>query len=129
MNKKRVVAFGGLFITSPNPKALTQWYQKHLGIDFGGKIYTSMHWKNNEYKDESYTAFSVFEENSSYLSPSKKPFMINFRVYNLEEMLADLAKEDIFPLAPECEVMESIGKFNWILDPDGNKIELWEQLG
>lgn len=88
-----------------------------------------MNWKNNEYKDLSYNVFSVFNENEAYLKPSEKSYMINFRVHDLDALLSVLASEGIPALSPENEVMVGIGKFNWIMDPDGNKIELWEQLG
>ena len=126
--EKRVIAFGGVFICSPNPTNLIEWYQKHLGIQFDGKPYFSFEWNKANQHNEAYTAFSVFKDGNEYLKPSEKSYMLNFRVENLDNLLKLLSSEGIHPLSSQSELLEGIGKFNWIMDPDGNKIELWEQL-
>ncbi|TNE70565.1 VOC family protein [bacterium] len=124
---KRVTGIGGVFITSKDPKALVEWYQKHLGIDFGGQTYTVFNWKENDPKEDAMSVFSFFDENTTYLEPSTKPFMLNFRVEDLDALIPVLREEGVEVLNPENVVQEGVGKFNWILDPDGNKVELWEQ--
>ena len=82
-------------------------------------------WKDNEGKDCS-TQWSPFQEDTKYFSPSEKQFMMNFRVENLEELLKVLKEEGV-TIVGDMETYE-YGKFGWILDPEGNKIELWEPI-
>jgi len=120
---KRVIGIGGVFFKSKDPKALAEWYEKHLGINFSGKVYADFQFRE---KEKGWTAFSFFEENTNYFAPSEKEFMINLRVENLDELLKILREEGVhvFDKTEEYEY----GKFGWILDPEGNKIELWEPL-
>ena len=120
---KRVIGIGGVFFKAKDPKALAEWYEKHLGINFGGKVYADFQFRE---KEKGWTAFSFFEENTNYFAPSEKEFMINLRVENLDELLKILREEGVhvFDKTEEYEY----GKFGWILDPEGNKIELWEPL-
>ena len=73
------------------------------------------------------TAFSFFKESTDHFQPSEKPFMINFRVKDLVELLAELKKENV-QIVGEMQEFDGYGKFGWIMDPDGNKIELWEPI-
>jgi len=120
--KKRVTGIGGLFFKTNNPSKIKKWYKKHLGLpvdEYGCTFW----WKNNIGKDCS-TQWSPFKENTSYFDPSKKQFMINFRVENLIELIKTLKEENVRVIG---EIKEyEYGKFGWILDPEGNKIELWE---
>ncbi len=118
---KRVIGIGGIFFKAKDPKALAEWYQKHLGIDFGGKVYADFQFQQRE---KGWIAFSFFEADTNYFAPSKKEFMINLRVENLDELLKVLREEGVH-VFDETEEYE-FGKFGWILDPEGNKIELWE---
>jgi predicted enzyme related to lactoylglutathione lyase len=125
MSNKKVTGIGGVFIKAKNPKELCEWYDKHLGINFGKSTYTSFEWKeaNNEAATGS-TTFSFFKEDSNYFAPSTKAAMLNFRVENLEQLLEELKQAGV-------QVMDKVeeydyGKFGWIIDPEGNKIELWE---
>lgn len=119
---KRVTGLGGIFIKTPDSNALKSWYAEHLGIttDEYGATFS---WRK-ENGQKGYTVWSLFNEHTEYFKPSTQPFMINFRVDNLEELLKVLKEEGV-QVVGEMEVFE-YGKFGWIMDPDGNKIELWE---
>lgn len=120
---KRVIGIGGVFIRAENPKALAAWYEKHLGIDFGGKVYTDFQFQE---KEKGWAAFSLFDKETKYFEPSPKQFMINFRVENLDELLKTLRTEGVH-VFDETEDGD-YGKFAWILDIEGNKIELWQPV-
>lgn len=120
---KRVIGIGGIFFKANDPKMLTAWYEKHLGIEFGGKSYTDFQFQERE---KGWTAFSVFDADTEYFKPSAKEFMFNLRVENLDELLMVLRSEGV-RVFDEREDGE-YGKFGWILDPEDNKIELWEPV-
>jgi predicted enzyme related to lactoylglutathione lyase len=117
---KRVIGLGGPFIKAKDPKALAAWYEKHLGLNFGGNVYTDFHDTNIP----GYNVFSFFKEESSYFEPSTKEVMVNFRVHDLFALLEVLKAEGVTIVGEPMD--EVYGKFGWILDPEGNKIELWE---
>lgn len=127
MDKKgKVTGLGGIFFKAENPDSLKKWYDKNLGLpcDQYGHMFS---WRKPENPDEiGYTQFSVFDKNTDYLNPGKKEFMINFRVENLEELI-DQLKEDGMQVIGEIETYD-YGKFGWVMDPEGNKIELWEPV-
>ncbi|WP_115878233.1 VOC family protein [Lutibacter oceani] len=119
---KRVTGIGGLFFKTKDPKSTKEWYKKHLGFntdDWGCTFW----WKDNDGK-KCTTQWSPFEKDSKYFEPSKKEFMFNYRVENLVELIKTLKEEGI-TVVGEIEEYD-YGKFGWILDNDGNKIELWE---
>jgi predicted enzyme related to lactoylglutathione lyase len=120
---KRVIGIGGIFFKAENPKALAEWYEKHLGIDFGGKVYTDFPFRKNE---KGSTALSFFKQDTQYFDPSAKQFMLNLRVDNLDELLKILREEGVH-VFDEAEDTD-YGKFGWILDLEGNKIELWQPV-
>ena len=120
---KKVTGIGGVFFKANDPKALAEWYEKHLGIEFGGKVYASFQFQEHE---KGSTAFSLFDLNTKYFEPSEKQFMINLRVENLFELLKILRAEGVH-VFDETEDGD-YGKFGWILDLEGNKIELWQPL-
>jgi predicted enzyme related to lactoylglutathione lyase len=119
---ERVKALGGIFFKSENPHLLREWYKKHLGIDSEtwGAVFKWQMPENREY----YNVWSPFSSDTKYFSPSTKPFMINFIVEDCFALLDVLKKEGV-TLTREREESE-FGRFGWILDPEGNKIELWE---
>jgi predicted enzyme related to lactoylglutathione lyase len=122
---EKVTGIGGVFIKAKDPKKLTEWYQKHLGINFDGNTYISFKWENLNQPDvPGNTVFSFFKQDSAYFEPSESSFMINFRVKNLDELLGLLKAEGIAIIGES--MAEEYGKFGWIMDPEGNKIELWE---
>ena len=121
----RVTGIGGVFIKAKDPKALLAWYREHLGIqaeDWGGFAFR---WTDDQSPErEGTTVWSVFPETSDYFAPSKAPFMVNYRVSNLAEVLSALRAEG-------CQVDDrteesEFGKFGWVMDPEGSRIELWE---
>lgn len=120
---KRVIGIGGMFFKAEDPKALAEWYQTHLGIDFGGQTYAAFEFQERE---KGVTTFSFFKQDSQYFDPSAKDFMLNLRVENLDELMNALREEGV-ELAGEPQDTD-YGKFGWILDPEGNKIELWEPM-
>src|SRR5262245_54816977 len=122
---KRVTGIGSIFIKSSDPKRLREWYEKHLGIPveaWGGAAFA---WAGAHNPDgHGTTVWNVFEAGSNYFSPSQAPFMVNYRVEKLKPLLEALRAEG-------CKVDDKVdeseyGKFGWVVDPDGNKIELWE---
>ena len=124
---QRVTGIGGVFIKSNDARALAAWYDKHLGFSFGENSYVNFIWVNeNNPAVPGNTVFSFFKKESTYFDPSASPFMINFRVKDLAALLATLKGEGVEIVGEMME--EGYGKFGWILDPDGNKIELWEPV-
>ena len=124
---KRVTGIGGVFLKSKDAKALAAWYDKHLGFSFGENLYVSFKWINeNNPAVPGNTVFSFFKRESNYFDPSASPFMINFRVQDLKALLEKLKEEGVQIVGNIQE--EEYGKFGWIMDPDGNKIELWEPI-
>jgi predicted enzyme related to lactoylglutathione lyase len=122
---KRVTGIGGVFLKSRDPKALAAWYRNHLGIDvqeWGGAV---LPWKSAENPDGSgSTTCSLFAEDTRYFAPSNANFMVNHRVENVRALIAVLRAEGV-QVVGEVEETEH-GSFGWIMDPEGNKLELWE---
>lgn len=122
---KRVTGIGGIFFKSKNPQALGAWYREHLGIpveEWGGAAFR---WGTQEAPATAGTTiWSPFQDDTDYFAPSSAPFMINYRVEDLDALLAQLRNEgcNVDPKVQESEY----GKFGWVIDPDGNKIELWQ---
>lgn len=122
---KRVTGIGGIFIKAKDPDALKAWYSKHLGIaieDWGG---VAFRWHTPEAPNpDGVTVWSIMPETSKYFDPSTSTFMVNYRVADLNALLEILKAEgcDVDPKTEESE----FGKFGWVIDPEGNKVELWE---
>ena len=119
---KRVTGIGGIFFKTNDPDKLREWYSTYLGIKTD-KYGASFNWRK-ENGEKGFTVWGTFKENTTYFDPSKKEMMINYRVENLEELLKVLREEGVV-IVGEMQVYD-YGKFGWILDPEGNKIELWE---
>lgn len=120
----KVTGIGGIFFFSDDPKETRDWYAKNLGLDTTewGTTFESRNINDPDEIDQ--LQWSPFQSGSSYFSPSKKEFMINYRVQNIEGLVRNLRENDVTILD---EIEESdYGKFVHILDSDGNKIELWE---
>ncbi len=122
--EKRVTGLGGFFFKTKDPDGIKAWYKNHLGIPTDQYGWTFW-WKDKEGKDCS-TQWSPMNEDTTYFKPSEKQFMMNFRVADLKGLLKVLEKEGV-TIVGEVEEYE-YGKFGWILDPEGNKIELWEPV-
>jgi predicted enzyme related to lactoylglutathione lyase len=122
---KRVTGIGGIFFKAKDAPALRAWYKRHLAIDvqeWGGTAFT---WADADGKPVGgMTVWSVATLESSQFAPSTASFMINYRVEDLHAVVAALKAEG-------CNVLDEIsdseyGKFGWVIDPEGNKVELWE---
>ena len=123
--RARAVGIGGIFFKAKDPVALRAWYKDRLGIDvqeWGGAAFT---WTGEDGEPfAGTTAWNINPSTSDYFAPSTAPFMVNYRVADLHALLGALRAEG-------CNVLDKVdesefGKFGWVLDPEGNKIELWE---
>jgi catechol 2,3-dioxygenase-like lactoylglutathione lyase family enzyme len=123
----KVTGIGGVFFRSRGKgAALAAWYREHLGMaleDFGGAV---LRWPDDKAGDGGLTVWHVADSDSRWFSPSESAFMINYRVDHLDELLAQLRADGV-TIAGGPESHEN-GKFAWIIDPDGNKVELWEPM-
>lgn len=120
---KRVTGIGGIFFKSADPKALGAWYKRHLGLDVNDWGSALFRWGGTG-SEAGTTVWSPFAHDTHYMQPSSAAFMINYRVDDLDALLAALKAEG-------CDVVDKTersehGKFGWLMDPEGNKIELWE---
>lgn len=122
---KRVTGIGGIFFKAKDAPALQAWYKRHLGIDvqeWGG---TAFAWSGPDGKPSGgMTVWSIGPVESDHFAPSVAPFMINYRVEDLAALVKLLKEEG-------CNVLEKVddsefGKFAWVMDPEGNKVELWQ---
>jgi predicted enzyme related to lactoylglutathione lyase len=122
---KRVTGIGGIFFNAKDPVALRAWYEKHLGIDvqeWGGAAFTWTDAAGNAMKGT--TIWSIGAADGNQFAPSTSSFMVNYRVEDLVALLQALRAEG-------CDVLEKTddseyGKFGWVMDPEGNKVELWQ---
>ncbi|MBC3920833.1 VOC family protein [Undibacterium sp. CY18W] len=128
---KRVVGIGGVFFKAKDPEKLRTWYRDHLGFnleEWGGAIFQPSGSKDADgTTDTEKTVWSLFPSDSDYFAPSTQAFMINYRVDDLHALLAQLRQEGC---AVDAKVDESeFGKFGWVMDPEGNRVELWQPPG
>ena len=122
---QRVTGIGGIFFSARDPKALRAWYKQHLGVDvqdWGGASFRWADAEGNAFKGT--TAWLIGPADGKHFAPSTSTFMVNYRVADLDALLAALRAEG-------CQVLEKtdeseFGKFGWVMDPEGNKIELWQ---
>jgi predicted enzyme related to lactoylglutathione lyase len=122
----RITGIGGVFFKSRDHAALATWYQQHLGMPmeaWGGAV---LKWPDDKGTDGGLTVWNAAKHDTKWFSPSESTFMINYRVDNLDEMLTQLRAAGVEVVkGPESH---ENGKFAWIMDPDGNKVELWEPM-
>ncbi len=122
---KRVTGIGGIFFKAKDAPALRAWYQRHLGIDVQAWGGTAFRWADADGKPAGgTTAWSIASATSDQFAPGQAPFMVNYRVDDLQALVAALKAEG-------CNVLDEMqdseyGKFGWVIDPEGNKVELWE---
>jgi predicted enzyme related to lactoylglutathione lyase len=121
----RVTGIGGIFFKASDPVALRAWYRRHLGIDvqeWGGAVFR---WTDDAGQAAAgSTTWSIGSADSDYYAPSRSSFMVNYRVADLAALLEVLRAEG-------CQVLDRVeesefGKFGWVMDPEGNKLELWQ---
>jgi predicted enzyme related to lactoylglutathione lyase len=120
---QRVTGIGGIFFKANDPKALGAWYRDHLGLDVSDWNMAIFNW-GGDGSAPGMTIWSPFAADTTYMAPGTSSFMVNFRVADLDALLAALRDEG-------CNVVgdpqsSDQGKFGWVIDPEGNKIELWE---
>jgi predicted enzyme related to lactoylglutathione lyase len=119
---KRVTGIGGVFFKAEDPEKLYGWYEKHLGLkrEQGGVM---LHWRDPENPERTgMTVWSLFKKDSNYFDPSRSSFMINYLVDDMDALLAALREEGVDFKREDSDY----GRFAWIMDPEGNRIELWE---
>lgn len=124
----KVTGIGGIFFKARDAGALRSWYERHLKFETDQHSGWSFLWRDLDNPNRlGRTVFSLFEENTTYFAPSQARFMVNYRVDNLDELLTELRQAGV---RVEDRVEEyDYGRFGWVLDPEGNKIELWEPRG
>ncbi|MGQ4659538.1 VOC family protein [Lysobacter sp. F6437] len=123
----KVTGIGGVFLRCKgDSKALAAWYEQHLGIpleSWGGAV---LKWPEDTASDGGLTVWNLAEHDSTWFAPSESAFMINYRVDDLDGLLAQLQAAGIAVVdGPQSH---ENGKFAWVMDPDGNKVELWEPM-
>jgi predicted enzyme related to lactoylglutathione lyase len=122
----RVTGIGGVFLKARDPKALSAWYAQHLGVelaDYGGATFK---WSDEVPKGTGQTAWMLFPDNTKHFGAEAQRAMINYRVDDLEALLAQLTAAGV-TIDPDRQ-SASYGHFAWIIDPEGNKVELWQPL-
>ena len=125
----KVTGIGGIFFFSDNPKETKEWYAKNLGLEINEWGSSSFESRNVNRPDEiNSLQWKPFKKGDEYFSPSKKDFMINYQVQNIEGLVNKL-KENGVTILDDIAIYDGIGKFVHIMDAEGNKIELWEPAG
>jgi len=119
----KITGLGGIFYKVADTERTAAWYRDILGVS--GEWGITFPWKADD-TGEAYSLFSPFKETSDYFAPSAAPFMVNLRVDDLDAFLSELEAKGVEIIGRQDE---DYGKFAWILDCDGIKIELWQQLG
>lgn len=117
----KAIGLGGIFFKSRDPAALSAWYAEHLGLhleDWGGVRF------DEETARPGFTLWAPFAADTDYFAPGTQPYMINFRVDDLDALLAQLRAAGV--TVDERTDISELGRFGWILDPEGTRIELWQ---
>jgi predicted enzyme related to lactoylglutathione lyase len=121
---RRVTGLGGVFFKCEDSKAQQAWYAKHLGLPMANDGCITFQWRERDSDKPGTTVWGTFAKETKYFEPSKAPFMFNYRVENLDALLEVLKTEGVW-IDPKREDSK-YGRFAWIMDPEGNRIELWE---
>ncbi len=120
----RVTGIGGVFFKANDPDKLGTWYRDCLGIQLESWGGAALRWPEDTAEDKGVTVFTLAKADTAWFEPSQSPFMINYRVDDLDGILVQLANVDCVPVkGPE---QHENGRFAWVMDPEGNKVELWE---
>ena len=115
----RVTGIGGVFFKARDPEALGEWYRKHLGVPVEEGGWAVFHWEGS-----GATTWALFPADTEYFGPGDSSCMVNFRVADLDSLLAELRREGVTVLDKVEE--HEYGRFGWIVDPEGNRVELWQ---
>ena len=122
---KKVTGLGGIFFKSRDPKAIMAWYQQNLGIEpdpWGGKTFE---WRDKDNPERiGQTVFNPFKQDTKKFEPATEPYMFNFHVADLPALLEQLRKDGVTVVGDMQD--SEYGKFAWVMDPEGRKIELWQ---
>jgi predicted enzyme related to lactoylglutathione lyase len=119
----RVTGLGGVFFKADDPKRLSSWYETHLGLKGeDGSVF--FRWRERDADAPGMTVWSIFPRDSGYFDPSRAPFMLNYRVDDLDAILERLRAEGV--TIDDRREDSQYGRFAWIMDPEGNRIELWQ---
>jgi len=122
---QKITGIGGVFFKARDPQQLMEWYDQHLGIKFQHG-YFEFKWADEPgNKTPGSTTFAIFKQDAADFTPSAKDYMINFRVADLRALLAELQEKGVTVSADDIEEAD-YGRFGWCIDPEGNKIQLWE---
>jgi predicted enzyme related to lactoylglutathione lyase len=119
----KVTGLGGVFFKADDPKRLSSWYETHLGLK-GEDGSVLFRWRERDADAPGMTVWSIFPRDSGYFDPSRSPFMLNYRVDDLDAILERLRAEGV--TIDERREDSQYGRFAWIMDPEGNRIELWQ---
>jgi catechol 2,3-dioxygenase-like lactoylglutathione lyase family enzyme len=121
----RVTGIGGVFFKARDPEGLRAWYRRHLGLDIQPWGGVAFRWRDGEQPgQDGVTVWTIFPSDTNYFAPSDAAFMINYRVANLRSVLDELRAEGC---VVDDKIEESeFGKFGWVMDPERNRLELWE---
>src|SRR5438552_6829717 len=123
-HRGRVTGLGGIFFKAKDPKSMAQWYSRHLGMDIENSMVLFSWRGGRDGKVEGHTVWSIFPADTKYFGDDGASFMVNYRVKDLDAVLASLQREGV-SIVPERQDSEH-GRFAWVTDPEGNRIELWE---
>ncbi|MBT3252332.1 MAG: VOC family protein [Candidatus Marinimicrobia bacterium] len=125
-SKPKITGIGGIFFKSSNPEKIKNWYADHLGFNTDEYGVMFKFRKDENPQKTAYLQWSPFNNNTEYFKPSEKEFMINYRVENIDGLVENLIEKGV-DLIGKVQSFE-YGKFAHIMDPEGNKIELWEPI-
>lgn len=114
---ERVLGIGGFFLRASDPAALRAWYRDGLGLDADDV--------GRWHQEPGVTVFATFDAETDYFGSRERHLMLNFRVRDLDAMLAQLRVQGA-DVAPETQDLEGVGRFGWVTDPEGNRVELWQ---
>lgn len=119
----RVTGLGGVFFKAHDPERMYEWYARHLGLtrEAGGVMFR---WREPDRDAEGLTVWALFKQDTKYFGPGPAPFMLNYRVDDLDALLARLRAEGV--AVDERREDSEYGRFAWVIDPEGNRVELWE---
>ena len=122
----RITGVGGIFLRSEDPARLAGWYAKHLGLKVGTDLASILLWSDEGPSATGMTIWSAFPQDTTYFGPGEQAAMVNYRVDDLEALLAQLTAAGVW-IDPHRESY-AYGHFAWIKDCDGNRLELWQRL-